>query len=129
MQIYADVLGRPVQISRSAQTCALGAAVAGAVVAGVDAGGYAHFGAATGAMTGVRAEVFTPDPAHRAVYDRLYALYRQMHDAFGVSGTSAPLFGVMKSLLDLRDAALRGQPVPPVAAGAWSAASPAGVEA
>ena len=34
MQIYADVTGRPMKISRSAQTCALGAAIAGAVVAG-----------------------------------------------------------------------------------------------
>src|ERR1039458_2147062 len=34
MQIYADVTGRPIKISRSGQTCALGAAIAGAVVAG-----------------------------------------------------------------------------------------------
>ena len=40
MQIYADVTGRPMKISRSAQTCALGAAIAGAVVAGKRAGGY-----------------------------------------------------------------------------------------
>src|SRR3984885_2770916 len=32
MQIYADVTGRPMKISRSAQTRALGAAMAGAVV-------------------------------------------------------------------------------------------------
>ena len=129
MQIYADVLGRPVQISRSAQTCALGAAVAGAVVAGAESGGHADFAAATRAMTGVRAETFAPDPAHRATYDRLYALYVQLHDAFGVSGTSAPLFGVMKALLDLRDAALRGRTDAPVAASEYAAATPAGVEA
>src|SRR5208283_2219245 len=40
MQIYADVTGRPMKVSRSAQTCALGAAIAGAVVAGKAAGGY-----------------------------------------------------------------------------------------
>src|SRR5207302_8792884 len=34
MQIYADVTGRTIRISRSAQTCALGAAIASAVVAG-----------------------------------------------------------------------------------------------
>jgi L-ribulokinase len=108
MQIYADVLGRPVQISRSAQTCALGAAVAGAVVAGAAAGGHADFAAATAAMTGVRPEVFTPIPANRAVYDRLFALYRRLHDAFGVPGAGGDLYGAMKELLDVRDAALRG---------------------
>ncbi len=34
MQIYADVIGRPMKVSRSSQTCALGAAIAGAVAAG-----------------------------------------------------------------------------------------------
>jgi len=34
MQIYADVTGRPMKLSRSAQTCALGSAIAAAVVAG-----------------------------------------------------------------------------------------------
>ncbi|MHC4355056.1 MAG: FGGY-family carbohydrate kinase, partial [Planctomycetota bacterium] len=37
MQIYADVTGREMVISRSAQSCALGAAIAGAVVAGAEA--------------------------------------------------------------------------------------------
>ncbi len=118
MQIYADVMGRPVQISRSAQTCALGSAVAGAVVAGVDAGGHADFTRAAAAMTGVRDEVFTPVPAHQAIYDRLYALYRRLHDAFGLpdglpdggasGGAGGDMYGVMKALLDVRDAALRG---------------------
>ena len=34
MQIYADIMGRPLAISRSSQTAALGAAIAGAVAAG-----------------------------------------------------------------------------------------------
>lgn len=107
MQVYADVMGRPLQISRSAQTCALGAAVSGAVVAGAAAGGYDDFAEAVAAMTGVQDEVFEPVPAHRAVYDRLYALYRRLHDAFGVKGGADDLSDVMKTLLQIRDEARR----------------------
>ena len=75
MQIYADVTGRPMKVSRSAQTCALGAAIAGAVVAGKPAGGYANFAAAQKAMTGLKPKVFQPNPKAHAVYKELYALY------------------------------------------------------
>ena len=120
MQIYADVMKRPLYISRSAQTCALGAAMAGAVVAGAEAGGHADFPAAVDAMTGVRDVVFRPDAERAAVYDRLFDHYRQLHDAFGVAGSSGDLTRVMKDLLDLRDA-VRG--------GASEAHEPASVEA
>ncbi len=58
-------------------------------------------------MTGVRDVVFEPDPEASAVYDRLYALYRRLHDSFGVEGHAEPLADVMKTLLDLRDEARR----------------------
>ena len=105
MQIYADVMGRPLMISRSRQTCALGAAIAGAVVAGSEAGGYNGFSGAVEAMTDVRDVVFRPISEHQKIYDRLYALYRRVHDAFGVQSTSGDLYDVMKTLLNLRDAA------------------------
>ncbi len=94
-------MGRPLAISRSAQTAALGSAIAGAVAAGV----YPSFAEAMDAMTALHPRVFTPDPASRAVYDRLYALYRQLHDAFGVKETREDLSGVMKTLLAIRDEA------------------------
>ena len=50
MQIYADVCNRPMKISRSAQTCALGAAIFGAVAGG----GYKTVEAAQRKMTGVK---------------------------------------------------------------------------
>lgn len=103
MQIYADVLGRPMQISRSSQTCALGAAMAGAVVAGSQAGGHDTFEAAAAAMTGVKPLVFQPIPENRAVYERLFQLYRSLHDAFGIRHHQADLSAVMKELLKIRD--------------------------
>jgi L-ribulokinase len=103
MQIYADVMGRPLMISRSNQTCALGAAMSGAVVAGADVGGHATFAEAVDAMTGVQDVVFEPIPENQVAYDRLYALYRRLHDAFGVAGTQDDLSDLMKDLLNLRD--------------------------
>ena len=105
MQIYADVFGRPMQISRSAQTCALGAAIFGAVAAGPAAGGHADAEAAQKAMCGVKDTVYRPHPANQAIYDRLYALYRKLHDAFGVAGHQEDLSGVMKELLAIKESA------------------------
>lgn len=105
MQIYADVLKRPLQISRSTQTCALGAAMAGAVVAGRTAGGHNNFAAAAKAMTGVLKTSFKPLPANVRVYDKLFELYKKTHDAFGTPGARDSLYPVMKSLIEIRTAA------------------------
>ena len=99
MQIYADVTGRPMKVSRSAQTCALGSAIAGAVVAGA----HKNYADAQKAMTGVKLCVFKPNPAAHAVYRELYTLYRKLHDAFGTKEWTGNLHDVMKSLLSIRE--------------------------
>jgi len=101
MQIYADVTGRPMKVSRSAQTCALGAAIAGAVVAGV----HRDFASAQKAMTGLKPHVFKPNPGAHAVYCELYSLYKKCHDAFGTKEWSGNLHDVMKQLLEIRNRA------------------------
>jgi L-ribulokinase len=101
MQIYADVTGREMQVARSAQACALGAAVAAAVCAGKAAGGHDSFEAAQAAMTGVKDVVYKPIAANHAVYNRLFALYKQLHDAFGGVKT-ADMGNVMKELLKIQ---------------------------
>jgi L-ribulokinase len=98
MQIYADVTGRPMKVSRSAQTCALGAAIAGAVVAGA----HKNYAAAQKAMTGLKPRIYKPNPQAHEVYRELYALYRTLHDAFGTKGWSGNLYDVMKRLIDIR---------------------------
>ncbi len=102
MQIYADVTGRPIKISRSAQTCALGAAIAGAVVAGKNAGGYENYADAQKSMTGLKPKEFRPNPKAHAVYQRIYALYRKLHDSFGTPQPNGSLYGVMKDLIQIR---------------------------
>ena len=101
MQIYADVCNRPMKISRSAQTCALGAAIFGAVAGGV----YRKVEQAQRKMTGVKPHVYRPNKAAIAVYAELYGLYRTLHDAFSAEGREAKLGQVMKQLIAIRDRA------------------------
>ncbi len=103
MQIYADVTGLEMKIARSAQTCALGSAIAGAVAAGPAAGGYQDFAAAQAAMCGIKAKTYVPRPENHAVYKKLYGLYSRLHDAFGTKTGSGALYPVMKDLLAVRD--------------------------
>ena len=102
MQIYADVTGRPMKISRSAQTPALGAAMAGAVVAGKKAGGHTGYRAAQKAMSGLKPKVYLPNRQAQAVYAELYTLYKQLHDGFGTAEWRGTMSNVMKDLLAIR---------------------------
>ena len=99
MQIYADVTGRPMKLSRSAQTCALGSAVAAAVIAGA----HKDYATAQKKMTGLKPIVYKPNAKAHAVYKELYALYKELHDAFGTKKWSGNLYGVMKKLIDVRN--------------------------
>ncbi len=103
MQVYADVTGREMKVARSSQTCALGSAVAGAVAAGKARGGYGTFEQAQAAMCGIKKESYKPNRANQAVYQDLYKLYSQVHDAFGRKTWSGKLYNVMKELLAIRD--------------------------
>jgi L-ribulokinase len=101
MQIYADVCNRPMKISRSAQTCALGAAIFGAVVGGA----HSKVELAQKKMTGVKSTVYKPAKAAASVYAELYSLYKQLHDALGTNSGSAQLGQVMKRLIAIRNRA------------------------
>ena len=103
MQIYADVTGRTMYIAGSTQTCALGSAICAAVLAGSEAGGYADFHSAQKAMTSLRPIKYPPIPANQAVYNRIYALYRQLHDGFGGIDKSTDFSGLMKELIRIKE--------------------------
>ena len=100
MQIYADVTGCEMLVSRSSQSCALGSAIAGAVRGGA----HPDFAAAQRAMTGTREKSYQPIAGNRAVYDQLYALYKTLHDGFGGVTQTSSLGGVMKRLLEIKSA-------------------------
>ncbi len=98
MQIYADVLNRPLMISASSQSCALGAAIFGAVAAGL----YPTAEAAQERFCSFREHVYQPDPANVAVYCELYALYNALHDGFGKTDCGFEYGWIMKKLLEIK---------------------------
>jgi L-ribulokinase len=82
MQIYADVVRRPLHLIDSDQGPALGAAMHAAVAAGA----YDDIHAAAEAMGKVRRDVYQPDEDRAELYDRLYERYVALHDHFGRGG-------------------------------------------
>jgi L-ribulokinase len=98
MQIYADVTGCEMRVSRSSQSCALGSAIGAAVVAGA----HPDFKTAQAAMTGLKDVTYKPIPENQEIYQKLYSLYRDLHDSFGGVSTNGGLGHVMKDLLKLK---------------------------
>jgi len=105
MQIYADITGRQMKVSRSAQTCALGSAICATVAAGAGKGGFDDFASAQKAMTGVKDVVYTPIRENQKIYQQLYKLYKQLHDGFGIAGNNISMANVMKELLEIKERA------------------------
>jgi L-ribulokinase len=93
MQIYADVLNRPIHLVASSQAPALGSAMHAAVAAEA----YPDIAAASAAMGGLSDVVYNPVPDHVAAYDALYRDYVFLHDLLGRAGEAQP-GGVMKRL-------------------------------
>jgi L-ribulokinase len=96
MQIYADVLRRPLSVIGSEQAPALGSAIHAAVAAGA----YPDVPAAAEVMGRLNSGVYRPDAARADTYDELYAEYVQLHDYFGRGGNE-----VMHRLRAIRDRA------------------------
>ncbi len=96
MQIYADVIRRPLSVIGSDQAGALGSAIHAAVAAGA----YPDVPAAADVMGRLERDVYSPDPVRADVYDQLYAEYVQLHDYFGRGANQ-----VMHRLRAIRDRA------------------------
>jgi L-ribulokinase len=97
MQIYADVLNMPIAVAGSSQGPALGSAIFGAAAAGKAAGGYDTVFEGARAIGKVKNAVYYPEPENAAVYDKLFAEYRILHDYFGRGAND-----IMKRLKEIR---------------------------
>ena len=79
MQIYADVLNRPVRIAGTKQACARGAAIAAAVAAGL----YPDMVSACEALAIPDYCVYYPNAEDHEKYEKLFTEYKTLHDYFG----------------------------------------------
>ncbi|MCX7003569.1 MAG: hypothetical protein NTV22_09895, partial [bacterium] len=70
--------------------------------------GCAHptIAAAQKAMGGLKPLGYKPKAANVAVYNKLYLLYKKLHDVFGTRAASANCADVMKELLRVRTQAV-----------------------
>ena len=99
MQIYADILGRPLKVAASDQTCALGAALFGAA-----ASGKVTLPDIQQQCAQTRDTIYQPIPEHQATYAAIYQLYLELHDSFGTADWKGRLDHVMKELIEIREA-------------------------
>ncbi|MBO0867437.1 MAG: ribulokinase [Micromonosporaceae bacterium] len=99
MQVYADVLNRPISVGPE-QGSALGSAIHAAVAAGE----YPDIHTASAAMGSVRRDAYLPRAGEAAAYAELYLEYRALHDHFGQYGGDTGT-GVLHRLRAIRNAA------------------------
>ena len=99
VQIYADVLERPVRVCGRKQASAVGAALLGMAAAGKGQSGYADLREATRAHRRVNGDAILPRKEHVQVYRELYSEYVRLLDYFGRGGND-----VMRHLNRLRAA-------------------------
>lgn len=103
MQIYADVIGKPMKIAAIDETVALGAAMAGAYVYYRDKGETITYQDITIRSCRMLDKVYVPNEKSSSIYDKLYVNYIKLHDSFGVKGEAIELYPVMKELIDIKN--------------------------
>jgi len=74
MQIFADVLGRPVEVPALTLAGSLGSAIYAAFAAGI----YPDLSSAAEAMSPKEKQIYRPIPENVSVYDMLYARYEAL---------------------------------------------------
>ncbi len=83
MQLFADITGLPIEVPDSPQIPARGSAMFGAVAAGPVTGGFHDIAGAVARLRPAIAHRYAPDSGATDTYERVYAIYRGVHDTFG----------------------------------------------
>lgn len=98
MQIYADVLGKKIEVSPCRQAAALGSCIFASVAAGV----YESVDDAVRTMAVQPSLVYSPRKKEAALYDEIYRDYLSLQENFGVADRD-----LMHRLKERKDAYLK----------------------
>lgn len=90
MQIYSDILNRPIHVVKSEQGPALGSAIHAAVAAGA----YVNIHEASAAMGSLERNAFTPRADATRIYNEIYLHYEELYDFFGSGKTMHSLSAI-----------------------------------
>lgn len=104
MQIYADIIGRPMAVAQSPQTVALGAAIMGGAAAAKKEVGFETVESIQKRVCHIKDRVYYPDSTAQKNYHRLYQLYLSLHDGFGVKNNQINMYSIMKELMEIKKA-------------------------
>lgn len=97
VQVYADICGKEIRLSKSPNASARGAAILGAAAADERVTGFSDALDAAAKLGAISDEVYRPDSENAAVYSKLYTEYKTLHEYFGKGAND-----VMKRLNALR---------------------------
>ncbi len=103
MQIYADILNRPMRVTKSPETVALGAAVVAAHIGMKDSEEFNSIEKVQDRLCELKQTVYTPAKENNDVYKQLYTLYKKLHDSFGIANKKIELHTVMKKLFEIKN--------------------------
>jgi L-ribulokinase len=48
-------------------------------------------------------KVYLPNSENVATYNKIYGIYKKLHDAFGIEGTKIEMYSVMKDLIGIKN--------------------------
>lgn len=103
MQIYADVINKPMKVAASDETVALGAGLMGAYAAYKVGGVEVSYNELQDKSCFMLEKVYTPNTETITVYKQLYKNYKLLHDSFGLEDTKLDLYSVMKDLIRIKN--------------------------
>jgi len=101
MQIYSDITNRRIKILQSEQVCAVGSAI---LATCNNKEGYKNISEAQKRMSVKIKKIYTPNKKNNLIYNKIYSLYVDLHDSFGLKkNTKKSLHHIMKKLIIIRD--------------------------